>query len=62
MNKEDLQTKIEETRKYMYETYNQGEDYNKVVNISQHLDDLLNKMVKIKSNCKFVFLLLPILI
>ncbi|ASF39392.1 Spo0E family sporulation regulatory protein-aspartic acid phosphatase [Halobacillus halophilus] len=62
MNKEDLQTKIEETRKYMYEAYNQGEDYNKVVNISQQLDDLLNKMVKIKSNCKFVLLLLPILI
>jgi|GEM_PF-7056395 len=62
MNKEDLQTKIEETRKRMYEAYNQGEDYNKILNISQQLDDLLNRMVKFKSNCKFVLLLLPILI
>ena len=62
MNKEDLQTKIEETRKCMYEAYNQGEDYNRILNISQQLDDLLNRMVKFNSNCKFVLLLLPILI
>ncbi|SFG45094.1 Spo0E like sporulation regulatory protein [Halobacillus alkaliphilus] len=62
MNKEDLQTKIEETRKYMYEAYNQGEDYDKILVISQQLDDLLNRMVKLKSNYKYVLLLLPILI
>ncbi|MGP4075535.1 Spo0E family sporulation regulatory protein-aspartic acid phosphatase [Halobacillus sp. K22] len=62
MNEEDLKTKIEETRKSMYEAYTQGEDYNKVLKISQQLDGLLNRMVKLKNNCKFVLILLPILI
>ncbi|MCA1009161.1 aspartyl-phosphate phosphatase Spo0E family protein [Halobacillus halophilus] len=62
MNKEDLQTKIEDTRKCMYEAYNKGEDYNKILNISQQLDDLLNRMVRFKSEYKLVLLLLPILI
>lgn len=44
-----LELKIERVRSEMYEVYNQSLDYEKLLRISEELDELLNKLDELRN-------------
>ncbi|MCA0970892.1 aspartyl-phosphate phosphatase Spo0E family protein [Halobacillus litoralis] len=50
MSKEYLEREIDFLRKKLYEAYRQSFDYERVVEISQELDDLLNQLEELKKH------------
>ncbi|MFA1819716.1 aspartyl-phosphate phosphatase Spo0E family protein [Virgibacillus oceani] len=49
-NRKRLEFQIEEQRNKMYQASGKQNNYEQVMNISQHLDQLLNKLEKLKKH------------